>query len=308
MPELPEVESLRRGLEKVLLGQKIKRVEVLAPKLVSGKGNLRAVSARKTREFVGGLEGKKILSIQRRAKNLIFHLSGRGVMIVHLKMTGQLVYMGKKTGGGRLKVVNTEKIIGGHPIELSETKLPHRHTRLIFHLVGGTLYYNDVRMFGYLLYYPNLEKAEAEGHFSGLGVEPTGKTFTLGYFREHLKKRTGSLKKVLMDQKVVTGLGNIYADEVAHAAGVRPMRAIKSLSRREIEKIYLTIRHILPEAIRLGGSSVANYLLADGSRGNYAREHKVYGKSGSACGGCGKKLVTLALNGRTTVYCPGCQK
>jgi len=298
MPELPEVESLRRGLEKVVVGQSIKKIEVLAPKMISGLGNARSASPAKTRAFVSGLEKAKILSISRRAKNLIFHLSGGKVMIVHLKMTGQLVY--KERG--------KKPITGGHPIELSESELPNKHTRLVFHLGKGTLFYNDVRMFGYLLYYRSLEEAQRLGHFSDLGVEPLDDAFTLEYFRDALKARKGTLKKVLMDQKVVTGLGNIYADEVAYEAGVRPMRQIAKVTSVEIEKLYKAIRRTIEAAIHLGGSSVADYLLADGSRGNYAREHKVYGKTGEKCSKCGKKLLTIQLNGRTTVYCPHCQK
>ncbi|HYF10274.1 MAG TPA: DNA-formamidopyrimidine glycosylase family protein, partial [Candidatus Paceibacterota bacterium] len=143
MPELPEVESLRRSLEKVVLGQTVRKISVLAPKLVSGKGNVRTPSPAKTKAFVGGLEKEKIVSIDRRAKNLIFRFSHGKVMIVHLKMTGQLVYKEK----------GKKPVAGGHPIELSESELPNKHTRLIFHLGKGTLYYNDTRMFGYLLYY-----------------------------------------------------------------------------------------------------------------------------------------------------------
>lgn len=305
MPELPEVESLRRSLERVILGQTVKKIQVLMPKLVSGKGNVRTASPAKTRQFIQGLQREKILSISRRAKNLIFHFSHSKVMIVHLKMTGQLVYV-EKVESGKLKVGN--KIIGGHPIELSESTLPNKHTRLIFNLGKGTLYYNDTRMFGYLLYYKNLEEAEKLGHFSDLGVDPLDEAFTLEYFRDSLKARKGTLKKVLMDQKVVTGLGNIYADEVAYEAGVRPTRQIGKVTSQEVEKLYKAIKRTMEAAIKLGGSSVADYLLADGSRGNYAREHKVYGKTGKECPQCGKKLVTLQLNGRTTVYCPQCQK
>ncbi|MCE9644271.1 bifunctional DNA-formamidopyrimidine glycosylase/DNA-(apurinic or apyrimidinic site) lyase [Candidatus Parcubacteria bacterium] len=298
MPELPEVESLRRSLEKVVLGQTIKRIEVLAPKMVSGLGNARTATPAKTKAFMNGLEKEKILSISRRAKNLIFHFSHGKVMIVHLKMTGQLVYKEK----------GKKAVTGGHPIELSESELPNKHTRLIFHLGRETLFYNDTRMFGYLLYYKNLEEAERLGHFSNLGVEPLDPAFTLEYFRDALKVRKGTLKKVLMDQKVVTGLGNIYADEVAYEAGVRPTRQIAKVTSAEIEKLYKAIKRTIDAAIHLGGSSVADYLLADGSRGNYAREHKVYGKTGEKCSKCAKKLLTIQLNGRTTVYCPQCQK
>lgn len=298
MPELPEVESLRRGLVRKIVGQRVVGVEVLAPKLVAGKGNVRVASAAKTRQFKKGLSGRTIQSIERRAKNLIFNFSGGAILLVHLKMTGQLVY----------QEGHQKPLIGGHPIELSEHQLPHAHTRIIFKLSRGTLYYNDTRMFGYLLYYPSVKALELSEHFVGLGLEPTDARFTSAYFRNMLTSKTGVLKKVLMDQAVVTGLGNIYADEVCFEAGVRPTRRIHSLTTLEIERLYRAIKRIIPAAIKEGGSSVANYLLADGSRGNYARSHKVYGKSGEQCPVCATPLTTLKLNGRTTVFCKKCQK
>lgn len=307
MPELPEVEALRRGLVSAILGQRIKSIEIRRPKLVSGKGNARAASAAKTKEFIQGLTGEKIEKIERRAKNLIFYFSHHKVLLVHLKMTGQLVYIPQRLNAKRSSL-NANRVIGGHPIELSEKELPNKHTHLIFTLTKGVLYYNDTRMFGYLLYYPGVDAFEGENHFAALGHEPHEKEFTLAYFGEALKGKNGILKKVLMDQAVVTGLGNIYADEVCFEAGVRPNRKVSSLKREEVEKLYKAIRRIIPEAIKQGGSSVANYLLADGSRGNYARSHKVYGKSGKPCGVCGTSLLTVIMNGRTTVYCRKCQK
>ena len=306
MPELPEVESLRLGLLRTVVGQKVMRVSVRASKLVSGKGNIRTASDKKAREFKRGLEGEKIVGIDRRAKNLIFKFSYDKIMLVHLKMTGQLVYIPNlKASNSKLKA---SRVIGGHPIEASEHSLPHKHTHIIFELQKGILYYNDTRTFGYLLYFPSEAVFLAGNHFEGIGLEPHDVNFTLQYFVAALGNRTGTLKKVLMDQRVVTGLGNIYADEVAFAAGVRPTRQVKTLKSKEIAAIYKTIQKIIPEAIRQGGSSVANYLLVDGSRGNYARQHKVYGKSGELCQSCRQALRTTNLNGRTTVFCPSCQQ
>src|SRR3989338_8817716 len=144
MPELPEVENLRRGLARAIVGQRVKKVIVHKPKLVSGKGNVRAASLQKKREFVRGITGEKILKVERRAKNLIFRLSRGKVILAHLKMSGQFAYSAR----GKKK-----SIIGGHPIELSERELPNKHTHIIFELERGVLYYNDTRMFGYLLYY-----------------------------------------------------------------------------------------------------------------------------------------------------------
>ncbi|MEK7505893.1 MAG: bifunctional DNA-formamidopyrimidine glycosylase/DNA-(apurinic or apyrimidinic site) lyase [Patescibacteria group bacterium] len=308
MPELPEVESLRRGLVKVLVGKTIKKVKVLAPKQVSGKGNKRFATSAKTRAFEKGLVGEKILGIDRRAKNLIFHFSHGKVMLVHLKMTGQLVYEDNRQQSTDNKQKVTKKVIGGHPMELSESVLPHKHTRVIFELSKGALYYNDTRMFGYLLYYGSAEAFAEENHFEDIGLEPHDKNFTYDYFAENLKRQGGTLKKALMDQGVVTGLGNIYADEVVFEARVKPTRKPKSLKPQELKNLYKAINRIIPAAIKQGGSSVADYFLADGSRGNYARYHKVYGKSGEGCPNCRRLFTTIKLNGRTTVYCPACQQ
>lgn len=299
MPELPEVENLRQGLERAILGQKIIKVKVNKPKLVSGNGTKRLASPKKVREFEQGLTGEKFVAVERRAKNLLFKLSHGKLVLVHLKMSGQFVYQAK----GSKKLVE-----GGHPIELSETELPNKHTHVIFTLSKGTLFYNDTRMFGYLLYYPNLKVFEAENHFAQYGHEPLLREFTLKYFTDSLKNKKGKIKAVLMDQKIVTGLGNIYADESLFESRIRPDRSPSSLSPLEIKKLHTAIIRILKKAVKVGGSSVATYRLLDDTRGNYAREHKVYGKDGENCPNCGKKLSKTIVGGRTTIFCANCQK
>lgn len=299
MPELPEVENLRIGLSRVIIGQKILRVEVKKPKLVSGKGTLRKANKKKQEEFIKEIKGEKFLTVERRAKNLIFKLSHDKILLVHLKMSGQFVYKGK---------IGSKTISGGHPIEISETKLPNKHSHIIFHLEYGTLYYNDTRMFGYVLYHKNKKTFELENHFELLGVEPLSSEFTLKYFKNKLKAKTGKIKAVLMDQKIVTGLGNIYADESLFESNIRPDRNPSSLSDLEISKLYKAIIRILKRAVKVGGSSVATYRLLDDTRGNYAREHKVYGKDGEMCVNCKKPLMKIVVGGRTTIFCPNCQK
>jgi formamidopyrimidine-DNA glycosylase len=299
MPELPEVESLRLSLIRAgLLGRKIFAVEILEPKIISGKGNRRRISKTKTEEFKNGLKNKKIIRLDRRAKNLIFRLSDGGVLLVHLKMTGQLVY---RSPTGHLAA-------GGHPIEKSVWVLPNSSTRLVFQLDQGTLFYNDTRKFGYLLYYPDEKSFEREEHFQALGPEPLSREFTLEYFIRALKQNRRRLKAALLDQGIVTGLGNIYCDEVAFAADLRPNRVCSGLKKPEAEKLYAVIRKIIKRAIQLKGTSISDYLLSDGRRGNYAKELKVYGRSGKLCLKCKKPLKTIQLAGRTTVFCPICQK
>ncbi len=299
MPELPEVENLRRGLEKNILGQKFISITVKKPKLVSGKGNVRKGSPKKVLEFENGLKNETIGSIERRAKNLIFRFVSGKVLLVHLKMSGQFVYKSN---------VNKEKVIGGHPIEISEKELPNKHSHVIFKLQKGNLYYNDTRMFGYLLYFHSQEIFEKENHFALLGLEPLDKKFTSKYFGKSLKQKQSKIKAVLMDQQIVTGIGNIYADESLFEAKIHPERRASSLKENEVKNLHKAIQRILRRAIEVGGSSVATYRLLDESRGNYAREHKVYGKTGEKCPRCKKPLKTILVQSRTTVYCPNCQK
>ncbi len=300
MPELPEVENLRIGLERAIVGQKILSVKVTKPKLVSGRGTKRIASPKKQKEFIAGLTGEKFLAVERRAKNLIFKLSHGKTMVGHLKMSGQFVYSPKSH--------NLKAVTGGHPIELSETKLPNKHSHIIFELEKGTLYYNDTRMFGYLLYYPNPKSLEKENHFGDYGVEPLSKEFTVKHLSDSVDRKNGKIKAVLMDQKIVTGLGNIYADESLFESGIRPDRQPHTLNQNEIQKLHKAIIRILKKAVEVGGSSVATYRLLDDSQGNYAREHKVYGKDGLPCVTCKKILTKTTIGGRTTIFCTRCQK
>jgi formamidopyrimidine-DNA glycosylase len=298
MPELPEVESLKRSLEPYIVGKTIKSVIVNKPKLVSGSGTVRQPLEHKKQEFETQLSDSKITDITRIAKNLIIHLSNSQVILVHLKMTGQLVYQDE----------NNNKVLGGHPIELSESDLPNRHSHIIFELDQGTLYYNDVRMFGYVLLYPDLDTIYKLGHFDKIGLDPFDDKFTAEYLYQHLKSKKSKLKTVLLNQEIVTGLGNIYADEVCFKAGILPTRLANTLTKKEVNKLYRAITEIIPKAVEMGGSSIANYIMADGSRGTYAREHKVYGKGGKLCVICNNNLQKTIINSRTTVFCKLCQK
>ncbi len=316
---MPEVETLRRSLLDKVKGQTVKKIILRWPKLVSGRGNLRRVSLKKSAEFVRGISGCKILNIERRGKNLIFVLSGGrpgsetssgasrtnttkpeallpgGRMIVHLKMSGRFTY--KKANAANeaneASEANAAKSYG-----------PHDH--IIFQLSRGVLIYNDVRKFGYLIYYPS--QAAAEKHFESIGVEPLSAEFTPEYLESALKKRGGSIKSVLMDQSVVAGLGNIYCDEALFASGIRPTHRASSLRPGDIAGLYRAVRVILSRAVKLGGSSVRSYRLMSGQRGRYAEKHKVYGRAGEKCLRCGRKLKSAKIAGRTTVFCKNCQR
>lgn len=284
MPELPEVENLRLGLEKNILGQKVKKVIVRAPKLVSGSGNLRVASKKKAAEFIRGLAGETILRVERRAKNLIFRFKSGKILLAHLKMSGQFVYHDGKT------------------------RPPGEHTHIIFKLSRGTLYYNDIRTFGYLLYFPNERAFQESMPFKDVGPEPFSAEFTPEYFRNVLGNKKTNIKALLLGQSAVAGLGNIYADEALFAARIRPTRRASSLREEEVAKLYSAIKKILAKAIQLGGSSVDTYRRLDGTKGNFAEKHKVYGRAGEKCFRCGNKLVSKKIAGRTTVYCLNCQR
>jgi formamidopyrimidine-DNA glycosylase len=298
MPELPEVESLRRSLKPYIIGKTIQSITVHKPKLVSGSGTVRQPLDYKKQEFETNPIGAQITDITRVAKNLILHLSNGQVILVHLKMTGQLVYQDE----------NQNKVLGGHPIQASENQLPNQHSHIIFELNQGTLYYNDVRMFGYVLLYPNLETIYQLGHFDKIGLDPFDSNFTSEYLYKNLKTKKSKLKTVLLNQVIVTGLGNIYADEVCFKASILPTRMTNTLNKKEVSKLYNAITEIIPKAVEMGGSSIANYIMADGSRGTYAREHKVYGKAGNQCVVCDQTLQKTTINSRTTVFCQFCQK
>lgn len=298
MPELPEVESLVRSLRNFIIDRKILNITVNKPKIVSGHGTKRIESIVKLTEFVTSTKGQKIISVNRRAKNIIIQFENNSLILVHLKMTGQLVYVEN----------GKNKALGGHPIEISESVLPNKHSHIIFNLDKGDLFYNDIRMFGYVLYYPTMKILLDNKHFKELGLEPWDKDFTAKFLYESLQNSNVKLKTVLMNQKVVVGLGNIYVDEVCFASRIRPDRVSSSLTLPEVKVLYKNIIKTLDRAIELGGSSIANYIMADGSRGTFAREHKVYNRGGKECMVCGKILHKTTINNRTTVICLSCQK
>lgn len=283
MPELPEVENIKISL-KPIIGQSIGKVLVLQPKTVSGKGNLRRASSRRVYEFVNELTGETIKEVGRRGKNLLIKMRSGKIILVHLKMTGQFLY------------------------DPTRKLQPGNHTRIFFGLSKGNLLFNDMRRFGYVLYFPNLTALKDTGHFEKLGAEPLDKEFSSKYLWGNLQKNKANLKSVLMGQKVVAGLGNIYTDEALFASGIYPLRKANSLSKEEAKNLHRAIKDILKKAVKLGGSSVRNYKRADGSVGNYASEHYVYGKAGQSCFRCGTVLKSFIVAGRTTVACGKCQK
>lgn len=234
--------------------------------------------------FRRALNGATIKKISRRAKILIFELDSGWSMLVHLKMTGQLIF--KKTAGSG-----------------------HKHTHVIFNFTDGSqLLFNDLRQFGSL----KLVKTSELGDFfvkEGLGPEPLLKDFTLSDFKTLLvKKPRARIKQFLMDPKNIAGIGNIYSDEILFASRVHPLRRVISLKSEEIKKIYDNIKKILSLAIKLKGTSSSDYLDAFGRKGRFAQKLKVYGKEGEKCVKCKSRIVRIKIGGRSAHFCSVCQR
>ncbi len=287
MPELPEVETIKRGLQKNIVGKTISDFDCNWNKMLNKPlANYRKI-----------LKGLKIKKVRRRAKMIELNLSKGWNVLIHLKMTGQLVFGSK-----------TRCVVGGHPIKEGYECLPNKFTHANFTFTDNShLYFNDVRKFGWVRLYNDLQLAKAMTDFK-LGPEPLSKDFSLNYLITRIKKRPNvKIKQFLMDSQNVTGIGNIYSDEVDFFAHVRPMRAVKTLSEKEISLIYKGIEKILTASVKAQGTTFSNYRNANGEVGAYSKQLKVYGKWGEKCS-CGGKIVRVKIGGRSSSYCPKCQK
>ncbi|MBQ6130634.1 bifunctional DNA-formamidopyrimidine glycosylase/DNA-(apurinic or apyrimidinic site) lyase [Candidatus Saccharibacteria bacterium] len=284
MPELPEVETIRRGLSERLLERRagrILRVKVFEPKTFLGR-----------EEEITGREAK---GLRRFGKALVVDLSGGRSLLIHLRMTGQLVWRGDDMFGG------------GHPNEDWLGELPNKHTRVEIEFERGKLFFNDQRKFGFIKVI-STEEVEEDGFVRKLGKEPWEITGEELY--EKLQRRKGTaIKAVLLNQEVIAGLGNIYADEALYFAGVSPMRKAGEVSRAEAEKLVEGARVVMERSLESGGSTIRNYVRSDGTRGNYLDLFaKVYGRGGEKCEKCGGEIKKVKVGGRGTHYCPRCQK
>lgn len=300
MPELPEVETVVRGLNDRLKGRTIESVDIGYAKSFDTPKEL-------VNKFVIGANFRKVW---RRQKLLVFELSSGWAMVAHLKMTGQFVYE-------KASEKNKNAFAGGHPQKAYEQDLPHKHTHVIFKLDKGTLYFNDLRKFGWIRLYPVSKDDAAKDSLTSLedflasqsfSPEPLSKEFTMSWLKEKFGRRTLPIKQVLMDQKVAAGIGNIYADEALFDARINPKKIAKKLTDSEITKLYYSIRKVLRAGIKHGGTTSNNYRNADGVAGRMQNYLKVYGREGLPCkDGCLGKVKRIKLGGRSTHYCPECQ-
>jgi formamidopyrimidine-DNA glycosylase len=279
MPELPEVETLRRDLERDVVGKRVKLVEV------SGMRSIRRHPNKK--HFASKLEGRKIAGVDRRGKYLLLRLDDGDILVAHLGMSGQLL---RTRGSARSK--------------------PDKHTHVVITFTqGGQLRFVDPRTFGEMFLTTPEELEDEVPELAHLGFDPVDDMMSWTRFGDLLTAKKTKLKPLLMDQKFVAGIGNIYSDEILFTAGLRYDRSSDSLSSQEVRRLYRAMVETLQDAIKHRGSSLADEQYRDlfGQLGEFQSQHKVYDREGSACRRCRSTIVRIKVNGRSSFLCEQCQ-
>ena len=298
MPELPEVETVRRGLEPVLVGHRILRVEARRPDLRFPLPE----------QFCERLSGIEITGLQRRAKYLVADLSSGDALVMHLGMTGRFTISEKSNGEAENAYQPGAYVY--------ESGADPKHDHVVFHLSGGgRVTYNDPRRFGFMVMMPEAERS-AHALFRDLGSEPLGDALTPDYLAARARGRRVNLKAFLMDQRIVAGLGNIYVSEALFRAGLSPDRMAASLVDRRgrptvrAQRLVPAIKSVLEQAIAAGGSTLRDYRDADGNAGAFQEAFAVYDRDGAAClrTGCGGVIKRRVHSGRATYACGRCQR
>lgn len=288
MPELPEVETVRRGLSLLVIHKTIKRVTHDNPK-----------SFPNSETDVGAfLHGAAITAIHRRAKILLIELDTDYTLVIHLKMTGQLVYRGEQVFGA------------GHPNDSLIGELPDKSTRVVFEFTDGShLYFNDQRKFGWVKLYPTVEVSNID-FMQRVGPEPLEDSFTPKAFITRVRRRARtSIKAALLDQTVLAGVGNIYADESLWGAKIHPATKVENLSDATLKTLLVELKYVLNLAIQKGGSTDRNYVNAEGKKGSYIDFARVFRREGKPCPRCGTIIIVkIRVAGRGTHICPREQK
>ncbi|MBU1203045.1 bifunctional DNA-formamidopyrimidine glycosylase/DNA-(apurinic or apyrimidinic site) lyase [Patescibacteria group bacterium] len=286
MPELPEVETIRRGLQKKIINKKIVNIEVIKPKLIRNKMDY----------FLNTLKNNYIFDIDRVGKLLIFNLAKDDLyLLVHLKMTGQLIY-----------VLGDSYLAGGHNFPQVDN-LPNKYSHIIIRFSDNShLFFNDLRQFGYWQIVDKNQRQKIENKY---GLEPGKENFKWSEFKKIFNKRKGVLKAILLNQQIISGIGNIYADEICFRAKILPDRTVDTLTESEIKILYQACQYIINKAIVNRGTTFSDYRDSDNQKGNFVRFLKVYGRAGKKCLRCKKEdIKKIKLAGRGTHYCPNCQK
>lgn len=304
MPELPEVETVRRGLEPAMAGVRI-------GKLVQRRPDLRFPLPE---QFAARLTGRRIETLGRRAKYLVAQLEGDEALIMHLGMSGRFTVVPPREASSSTKQdADQGQLIGEF---VHETGTDPAHDHIVFEMENGAVVtFNDPRRFGFMDLVP-APQIDACKHFAGLGPEPLGNGFNAEYLARRAQGRSADLKAFLLDQRNIAGLGNIYVCEALFRTGLSPKRAASCLSTKagapteRCERLVPAIRQVLEEAIVAGGSTLRDYAKADGSLGYFQHSFQAYGREGAPCvkPGCGGTIARLVQSGRSTFHCRRCQR
>lgn len=290
MPELPEVETVRAGLARLLPGKVVKSVDHNWPKSFPNAQN----------DVTNYLIDAKVIGVRRRAKVLMIDLDTEYTLVIHLKMTGQLVFVDSTLGS---------RFGAGHPNDSLIGRLPDKSTRVTFEFVDGShLYFNDQRKFGWVRLIPTVEVQNLD-FFKKVGPEPLSSDFTWQTLRDRMMRRHKSnAKAVILDQTVVAGIGNIYADESLWGAKIHPQTLVGTLNDKDFKLLYEAIRAVLILSIEKGGSTDRNYVDAEGKRGSYLQFANVFRRENLPCPRCGTVIIKTRVAGRGTHLCTKCQK
>lgn len=304
MPELPEVETTVNGLRKTVVGLTIKDVWTDLAKKTAARPDYRESIkyAPFFEEFRAAACGRKVLSAERRAKNILINLSGGKTILIHMKMTGHLMY-------GAYAFDETSKQWAPAEHEKNEA-LRDPFNRFLHFVVSFTngkhLVLSDVRKFAKITLLSTTE-AHATRHLDGLGPEPLSQDFTVRHFKERLgRKKTGKIKTVLMDQSVVAGVGNIYSDEALWLAGIHPLSVTANIPEPKLTELFHAVVTVLAKGIDFGGDSTSDYRQIDGTRGAFSHEHNAYRRTGAPCRkrGCKGAILRTVVGGRSAHFCP----
>lgn len=295
MPELPEVETVRRGLEGLLPGCIISDVSYdWAKSFPNADADVQYF-----------LFNAKVVKVARRAKVLIIELSSKYSLVIHLKMTGQLVFVGQP----ERSAATGQRFGAGHPSNSLVGELPDKSTRVTLTFKDGSrLFFNDQRKFGWMRLMPTAEVVNLD-FFKKVGPEPLSADFDWRQMKERLLRRKNTnIKAALLDQTVIAGVGNIYADESLWGAKIHPSTLVRDISEAKIKRLYEELVAVLRLAIEKGGSTDRNYVDAEGKRGSYLSFARVFRREGQPCQRCGTIIIKTRVAGRGTHFCPYCQK
>lgn len=278
MPELPEVETIKRGLSQFIIKKKLTGTTILCAK-----------------SFIGEPITGTVTDLRRFGKALIIDLDNQMSLMIHLRMTGQLIYDGK------------ERYAAGHPSDNFTAQLPNKQTRVILKFEGGTLYFNDQRKFGFIKVLPTKE-VKNDTFIKKLAKEPWA--ITVDELYEKLQRhKNSSVKPTILDQTIICGLGNIYADEALFMSHIHPERKCGTITKEEVKQLIKNAKDVMEKSIASGGSTMATYVKADGTKGDYLELFaQVFRKEGQPCPRCGTKIIKTKVAGRGTHLCPHCQE